>query len=150
MNSIWNKNWRKKWDLDCSLHWWYGLFSSYHKGTAMRIRGDHGTENSTVAALQNIFRAEGTDNFAGERSFQYGKSIANQVFFSCFFKLCHSYNIFYKGLRIIRLLMNTSKILFKKRRRMYPGILKKRFSIPSSPVTIIFNFYSKIYCRKSN
>ena len=47
----------------------------------MRIRGDHGTENGTVAALQNIFRAEGTDNFAGERSFQYGKSIANQVFF---------------------------------------------------------------------
>ena len=43
----------------------------------MRIRGDHGTENGTVAALQNIFRAEGTDNFAGERSFQYGKSIAN-------------------------------------------------------------------------
>ena len=47
----------------------------------MRIRGDHGTENGTVAALQNIFRAEGTDNFAGERSFPYGKSIANQVFF---------------------------------------------------------------------
>ena len=47
----------------------------------MRIRGDHGTENGTVAALQNIFRAEGTDNFAGERSFQYGKSIANPVFF---------------------------------------------------------------------
>ena len=47
----------------------------------MRIRGDHGTENGTVAALQNIFRAEGTDNFAGERSFQHGKSIANQVFF---------------------------------------------------------------------
>ena len=116
----------------------------------MRIRGDHGTENGTVAALQNIFRAEGTDNFAGERSLQYGKSIANQVFFSFFFKLCRSYNIFYKGLRIIRLLMNTSKILFKKRRRMYPGILKKRFSIPSSPVTTIFNFYSKIYCRKSN
>ena len=57
------------------------LFSSYHIGTAIRIRGDHGTENGTVAALQNIFRAEGTDNFAGERSFQYGKSIANQVFF---------------------------------------------------------------------
>ena len=47
----------------------------------MRIRGDHGTENGTVTALQNIFRAEGTDNFAGERSLQYGKSIANQVFF---------------------------------------------------------------------
>ena len=47
----------------------------------MRIRGDNGTENGTVAVLQNIFRAEGTDNFAGERSFQYGKSIANQVFF---------------------------------------------------------------------
>ena len=47
----------------------------------MRIRGDHGTKNGTVAALQNIFRAEGTDNFAGGRSFQYGKSIANQVFF---------------------------------------------------------------------
>ena len=57
------------------------LFSSYHIGTAIRIRGDHRTENGTFAALQNIFRADGTDNFAGERSFQYGKSIASQVFF---------------------------------------------------------------------
>ena len=46
----------------------------------MRIRGDHGTESGTIAALQNIFRAEGTDNFAGERSLQYGKAIANQIF----------------------------------------------------------------------
>ena len=50
----------------------------------MGIRGDHGTENGTIAALQNIFRDEGTDSFAGERSFQYGKSIANQVFFLFF------------------------------------------------------------------
>ena len=115
----------------------------------MRIRGDHGTENGTVAALQNIFRAEGTDNFAGGRSFQYGKSIANQVFF-CFFKLCHSYNIFYKGIRIIHLLMNANKIFFKQRRRMYPGIPKERFSILSLPITVIFNFYSKIYTHNSN
>ena len=50
----------------------------------MGIRGDHGTENGTIAALQNIFRDEGTDSFAGERSFQYGKSIANEVFFLIF------------------------------------------------------------------
>ena len=49
----------------------YGLFSSYRIDTAMRIRADHGTEIGTVAALQNIFRAEGTDNFAGERSLPY-------------------------------------------------------------------------------
>ena len=40
--------------------------------------------------------------------------------------------------------MNTNEIFIKKSRRMYPRILKERFSILSSPITVIFNFYSKI------
>ena len=51
----------------------------------MRIREDYGIENGTFVVLQNIFRAESTGNVAGERSFQYDKSIANQLFFLYFF-----------------------------------------------------------------
>ena len=47
-------------------------------GCPMRIRGDMGTENSNVALLQQFMRRDGLDRWAGESSFLYGKSTANQ------------------------------------------------------------------------
>ena len=43
------------------------------------IRADRGTENSIVAFLQPALRHHHLDNLAREKSFQYGRSSANQV-----------------------------------------------------------------------
>ena len=42
------------------------------------IRGDRGTENGNVAAIQRFFRRDSEDDFSGEKSFIYGRSTANQ------------------------------------------------------------------------
>ena len=47
-------------------------------GTARIIRGDRGTENVNVAAIQRFFRRSSNDDFSGEKSFIYGKSTSNQ------------------------------------------------------------------------
>ncbi len=47
-------------------------------GTASVIRGDMGTENCRVAAIQRIFRHDSGDSWAGVKSFLYGKSVSNQ------------------------------------------------------------------------
>ena len=59
---------------------------SFHpfSGTARIIRAGPGTENVKVEVLQKFFRANGWDNFAGEKSFMFGKSTANQVKLRCF------------------------------------------------------------------
>ena len=46
--------------------------------TAQIIRSDKGTENVNVAAVQRFFRRDDQDEFAGDRSFLYGKSVSNQ------------------------------------------------------------------------
>ena len=48
-------------------------------GTPRILRCDLGTENCNVAFLQPFLRHNGTDCFAGEHSFRYGKSVSNQV-----------------------------------------------------------------------
>lgn len=48
------------------------------EGTARIIRAGPGTENVKVEVLQKFFRANGRDNLAGEKSFMFGKSTANQ------------------------------------------------------------------------
>ena len=48
-------------------------------GTALNIRGDNGTENSNVAAIQRLFRSNDNDPLAAEKSFRFGRSITNQV-----------------------------------------------------------------------
>ena len=48
-------------------------------GTARRIRADCGTENLNIAAIQRFFRRNDMDAFAGQKSFQFGKSTSNQV-----------------------------------------------------------------------
>lgn len=48
-------------------------------GTARIVRADNGTENSNIAAMQRLFRREGTDSMAGQKSFLFGKSNSNQV-----------------------------------------------------------------------
>lgn len=47
-------------------------------GTATVIRGDMGTENCRVAAIQRFLRHDSGDSWAGMKSFLYGKSISNQ------------------------------------------------------------------------
>ena len=48
-------------------------------GTARIVRADRGTENVKVEVLQKVSRANGRDSFAGDKSFMYRKSTANQV-----------------------------------------------------------------------
>ncbi|XP_077867977.1 uncharacterized protein LOC144357824 [Saccoglossus kowalevskii] len=43
------------------------------------IRCDFGTENSTVASLQSLFRWDDSDDLAGVKSIMYGKSTSNQL-----------------------------------------------------------------------
>ncbi|XP_068750938.1 uncharacterized protein [Montipora capricornis] len=47
-------------------------------GTARIIRGDRGTENVNIAAIQRFFRRSMDDDFAGDKSFMFGKSTSNQ------------------------------------------------------------------------
>ena len=42
------------------------------------LRGDNGTENSTVAGIQRFLRRHSTDALSGPESFMYGRSVANQ------------------------------------------------------------------------
>ena len=47
-------------------------------GVPLVIRGDQGTENVNVAAVQRFFRCDAQDSFAGQKSFLYGRSVSNQ------------------------------------------------------------------------
>lgn len=47
-------------------------------GCPQRVRTDCGTENVVLAGMQCYLRAEGLDEFAGEKSHIYGSSPANQ------------------------------------------------------------------------
>ena len=47
-------------------------------GTSCIIRADKGTENVNVECMQRFFRRLSQDEFAGNRSFIYGKSTSNQ------------------------------------------------------------------------
>ena len=58
-----------KYFLDCAIQ----------VGGVPRIcRGDAGTENVNIAAMQRFFRRDASDEFGGEKSFLYGKSVSNQ------------------------------------------------------------------------
>lgn len=48
------------------------------KGCPLLLRTDCGTENGMMAAMQCYFRADGNDQFAGEKAHQYGTSTRNQ------------------------------------------------------------------------
>ena len=48
------------------------------QGFPRKIVGDRGTENVFLAAGQRFLRRNGNDPNAGENSFKYGRSIANQ------------------------------------------------------------------------
>jgi len=47
-------------------------------GTPHICRSDRGTENVNVSAMQRFFRRNGHDEFRGEKSFMYGRSVSNQ------------------------------------------------------------------------
>ena len=51
----------------------------YYGGCPTILRADRGTENSIIAFIQPFFRHGGDDAFAGQKSFMYGRSTANQV-----------------------------------------------------------------------
>jgi hypothetical protein len=48
------------------------------EGTARIIRGDRGTENGNIEIMQRFFRELEADDFAGDKSFMYGRSTSNQ------------------------------------------------------------------------
>ena len=47
-------------------------------GAPRIVRADCGTENVHIAAMQRYFRSSADDDFAGDKSFMYGKSTSNQ------------------------------------------------------------------------
>ena len=47
-------------------------------GAPSIVRADYGIENVKVAGIQRFLRRDGTDSFAGDNSFMYGKSVSNQ------------------------------------------------------------------------
>ena len=47
-------------------------------GTARIVRGDRGTENGNLAAIQRFFRRSMNDDFSGDKSVMFGKSTSNQ------------------------------------------------------------------------
>ena len=51
----------------------------HHIGCPSVIRGDYGTENPTIAAIQIAFHFYHTDGMANEKSFIYGPSKSNIV-----------------------------------------------------------------------
>lgn len=57
---------------------YYVDYVRHISGTARVIRGDKGTENTNIAAIQRYFRSLGEDSFSGDKSFMYGKSTTNQ------------------------------------------------------------------------
>ena len=54
----------------------YGV---HYIGCPAVVRGDYGTENSTLAAIHIAFRYYHSDGMAGEKSFIYGPSKSNIV-----------------------------------------------------------------------
>ena len=48
------------------------------EGCPERLRADRGTENGCVEEMQMFLRRNHPDSFAGEKSFLYGRSTANQ------------------------------------------------------------------------
>ena len=54
-------------------------YKTYFLWTARRIRGDVGTENINIAAIQMFFRKDHQGLLSGEKSFLFGKSTSNQV-----------------------------------------------------------------------
>ena len=48
------------------------------EGVPLVVRGDCGTENTYIAAVQRYLRKDCDDSIAGNKSFLYGKSVANQ------------------------------------------------------------------------
>ena len=55
------------------------LYNCHITGCPSLLRGDRGSENAKVIFLQPFLRRNGQDGLAGENSFQYGRSVSNQV-----------------------------------------------------------------------
>ena len=72
-------------------------------GTACIIRADRGTENVHVECMQRFFRRLSQDDFAGDKSFMYGRSTSNQqieAWWSLLRKACTDWWIrYFKDLR---------------------------------------------------
>lgn len=72
-------------------------------GVPLIVRGDCGTENGNIALIQRYLRSEYDDEFAGEKSFMYGKSTSNQrieAWWSIFKRINSSWWIqYFKDLR---------------------------------------------------
>ncbi len=72
-------------------------------GVPRIVRGDRGTENVHVEVIQRFFHRSARDDFSGEKSFMYGRSVANQrieAWWSMLRKQCTDWWIkYFKDLR---------------------------------------------------
>ena len=72
-------------------------------GAPRIVRADRGTENIYVEVIQRFFRRSADDDFRGEKSFMYGRSVANQrieAWWSILLKQCTDWWIkYFKDLR---------------------------------------------------
>ena len=60
------------------------LLQILYIGSPKILRADRGTENGSACTVQRMFRGDCEDSFAGEKSFMYGASTANQVRVMCY------------------------------------------------------------------
>ena len=94
-----------------------------------KIVADRGTENVKVAIMQRFLRRNNTDSMAGEQSFTYGRSVANQrieAFWSQLRRQCTGWWMeFFKEMIMLDELDNTNESHIQILRFIFGPLLKK-------------------------
>ena len=102
-------------------------------GVPYIVRGDYGTENVNVAAIQRFLRRDCDDALAGEKSFMYGRSVSNQrieAWWSILRKCNSDWWInFFKDIRDTGLYNDADPIQVECLRFCFLGILQKELQL---------------------
>lgn len=97
-------------------------------GVPRIMRGDYGTENVNVAAIQRFLRRNCADSFSGFNSFMYGKSVSNQRI-ECWWSILRKSNAdwwikFFKDMRSVGLFDDDDPLQVECLRFCFMEILK--------------------------
>ena len=117
-----------------------------------KVRGDRGTENCHIAAMQRFLRRNHTDSLAGDRSFVYGKSIANQrieAWWGVLRKECSQY--WMNLLSSLKDDGNFSGDKFDKNlvQFCFMNLIQVIYSLVPIDWILVYNMYLIIWCNQS-
>lgn len=102
------------------------------QGVPRVVRADRGTENSLIRVIQEVLRSNDADEMAGERSFLYGRSVANQrieAFWSYLQRLSSRFWInLLKDLRDRGILDTSNNIHIECTRFCFTNLIQRDFS----------------------